>query len=167
MRKVRSFLLSIAHIVVFCISLAGCVSSPPDVATVEAHFQDNYEDIQIVVDFMVNTEYRTIDIDTADRTMLADLERVEIANVAVNGAVERLLGESIWDNKQYDYIYKSGNTIIFPQWDGAQDIGCGIAYSINETDHPRIQYCTELVPLSQTGWYYYVDDYNTWRIENN
>ena len=49
---------------------------------------------------------------------------------------------------------------------GLQDIGCGIACSINALEMPEIEYMTELVPLSTEGWYYYVDDYNKWRVES-
>lgn len=150
-----------------CAVLISCSSAIPDVKAVESHFQNNYEDIQIVVDFITNLEYSSVDISSADGTMLADLETMKIEDENVNSAVKRLLGTPLAKERQYYSVYKSGNTIEFCQWSSPHDIGCGIAYSINETYTPRIQYCTELVPLSQSGWYYYVDDYNTWRIENN
>ncbi len=163
MKNALRFFLSVYLIAFSCFVLTGCFSSPPDVETVETQFKDNYEDIQLVVDFIIGTDYQSIQINTTDGTMWADFETVEILDDAVNGAVERLLGRSFMDEGKYHFIYKSGHTIYLPQWSSSQDIGCGVAYSINETDLPRIQYCTELMPLIEKGWYYYVDDYNSWR----
>ena len=43
----------------------------------------------------------------------------------------------------------------------------GIAYSINKTDKPVIEFLTELEQLSENGWYYYKADYNEWRTTNS
>ncbi len=29
---------------------------------------------------------------------------------------------------------------------------------------PEVQYATEFTPVSDDGWYYYVADYNEWRV---
>ena len=164
MTRFLRFLLSISIVVFSCILLTGCLSSPPDAESVDARFQNNYEDIQIVVDFVIDSEYQDIHINTTDGMMWADFETVEISNEEVNSAINRLLGRSFWGDRQYLAIYKSGHTISLPQWSGPQDNGCGVACYITEVMLPRIEYCTELTPLSQTGWYYYVDDYNAWRV---
>lgn len=143
--------------------LTGCSSKPPSVESVEEHFQNNYDDIQIVVEFMSNSGYNSIYIKGIDGMMLADLEDVPITDESVFDAVKRLLGTPLTGNRQYYYVSKSSNTIEFYQWKGTAEIGCGIAYTINGTDIPDVQYATELVQLSEPGWYYYVDDYNAWR----
>ena len=92
-------------------------------------------------------------------TMQADLRELPIEDREVTAAVQRL-------QDSYQNIRKNGNTIVLNQWAGLADIGCGIAYSINGTDAPKVQFMTVLVPLSEDGWYYYVDDYNEWRNEH-
>jgi hypothetical protein len=44
------------------------------------------------------------------------------------------------------------------------DVGCGVACAINDQDLPDIQYVTELLPMENEGWYYYVSDFNQWRL---
>lgn len=163
MKRVFRITYSLLLVLFLCYILTSCSPEPPDVASVEEHFRNNQEDIQTVVDFIINLEYSSISIDTADGTMLADLETVEIEDEDVNNAIKRLLGRTLGNSSQYYSIYRSLNTIDFSQWSSPQDIGCGVAYSISGEFPPIIQYCTELVPLSEEGWYYYVDDYNAWR----
>lgn len=163
MKKFFQIIYSLFLMVSLCAFLSGCSSKPPDVASVEEHFRNNQEDILTVVDFIINSEYSSISIDTADGTMFADLETVKIENEDVNNAIKRLLGHTLGNSRQYYSIYRSINTIILHQWKNTHDCGCGIAYSISGEFPPIIQYCTELVPLSEEGWYYYVDDYNAWR----
>ena len=50
-------------------------------------------------------------------------------------------------------------------WSRGMDFRSGIAYSINE-EEPTIEYLTNLVPLSEAGWYFYEADYNEWRLHN-
>ena len=162
----RFFSLSLL-MVFMCAFLNGCSAEPPNVEAVEDHFQNNRETIQIVVDFLLNIDCPSVYINTTDGTMLADLDRIEIKDNKANNAIKRLLGSSLFAKKQYRFIIRERNTIIFAQWSNSQQVGCGIAYSINKEVSPSIQYCTKLVPLSENGWYYYVDDYNTWRVENS
>lgn len=142
--------------------LTGCryLITPPSVNAVDQKLQANITDVQMIISFMKNSEYEDIYIHDISGTMLADLVTVEIPDDAVKDAVHLLLGNDV-----YKSIYKQGNTIKLLQWAGSSDIGCGIAYTINGIDPPEIQYMTQLLPLSAEGWYYYVSDFNTWRLE--
>jgi hypothetical protein len=139
---------------------------PPKIDKVEKVFQKYYDDIQIVVDLMVSLDYEVVIIDSDGRTGLVNtdgyhFESVEVAlDTKTEETINRLLSEG------YEQIVKNNNTIQFRQWSRFNDVGCGIAYSINSVDKPEIQYLTELTPLGQDGWYYYVDDVNQWRLEN-
>lgn len=151
--------------VFLCTILTGCFPNTPDVESVEEHFRSNQEDIQIVVDFLVSMEHPSVYINTTDSTVLVDLERIEIEDEKVNAAIKQLLEDSIFDTKQYyNFADKTRNAIHFGLWCSAQGVECGVAYSINGEDLPLSQFCTEIVPLSEPGWYYYVDDYNEWRV---
>lgn len=164
MKRLFQIPCSCLLVVFLGIGLTGCFSEPPGVEDIEADFQSNYEDIQIVVGFLEDSAYESVQITSVDGTMWADFETVLIEDEDVNSAVGRILKRPYADDGRYYAVYKSGNTIEFYQWKSSQDKGCGVAYSINGTDLPEVTYCTELVPLSEAGWYYYVDDYNEWRV---
>jgi hypothetical protein len=150
----------IAILILFITLLNGCFlrSKPPDVRSVEEQIQENYSDIQSIVRFMIERGYDDVYISDTNGTMLSDLTRVTIADEAVYTAITKLISSG-----EYIHFSKIGNTIRILQWRGMQDIGCGIAYSINRIELPKVQYVTELVPLNEDGWYYYVADYNSWR----
>ncbi len=142
--------------------LTGCVllPTPPSTDLVDQRFNENIANIEIIISFMEHSGYEDIYINDTSGTMLADLETVEIPDEAVKNAVEHLLGKGL-----YRSIDKIENTVFLLQWAGSMDLGCGIAYSINNTDPPEVQYMTQLLPLSQAGWYYYVSDFNAWRVQ--
>ena len=140
---------------------------PPDISEAQKVFQECYDDIQIVVDFLVSSEHGEIIIDADSRTSFKDVdgyhsESVELVlDTKTEEAVKRLL------NGEYEKIIKWENTIQIIQWHRFTGIGCGVAYTINGQDSPEIQFVTELIPMKEDGWYYYVVDYNKWRLENN
>lgn len=138
----------------------GCRSTPPTVEAVEQRFNKNYDDLITIVSFMINSGYEKIQIRDCSGTMYANLKWVDIAESSVNAAVKNILGTNL-----YKGIYKRGDTIRVLQWSSSQDISCGIAYTINGIDLPEIQYMTEIAPLAKDGWYYYVADYNEWRLK--
>lgn len=155
--------VKISIILLLCLNLTGCRQSAPTAESVEEKFFENYDDIQMVVDFMLNTGYGDVYIDSADGTMFADLETMTISDETVNNSVERLIRGQPGSEGQYYGFYKISHTIEILQWK-YMEVGCGIAYTTSETLLPKIQYCTELVPLAEAGWYYYVADYNEWRV---
>lgn len=134
------------------------INTPPDIKEAEQRFRENQKQIQIVVDYMIESEYEDIYIDDDDGSMLVDLEDIPIADKQVISAIKHLLGK-----KQYRTISKNGNTIAFFQWTGLQDITCGIAYAINSEEQLYIEFATHIEPMTEPGWYYYVEDYNQWR----
>ena len=142
--------------------LSGCATwdSPPTCSSVEQEFSRNYSTIMTIVNYLINSEYDDVYIVDVSGEMMADLMHVNISKDEVNDAIDQLLGSGT-----YKSFVKIGNTIRILQWRGTQDIGCGIAYSINLVDLPEIEYMTKLEPLAVDGWFYYVDDYNTWRAK--
>ena len=128
----------------------------PDETSVRQQLEENRSDIDIITDYLINSGYTNVYIQNASGMIVADQENVYIIDSVVFDAINRVL-----DN--YILINKLGNTIYLLQWRTAQDIGCGVAYTINGIDAPEIEFATKLVPLSDEGWYYYVSDYNAWR----
>lgn len=153
----RSNLLVVYLLCLLIFSGCAALNVPPSVNATEQRLHDNYSDIKVVVDFMLKSDNETIYIDASDR-MYADLEWTDINNQNIIEAIERLLRRNV-----YKSISKKGENIIFLQWVGVQDIGCGIVYSNAFVDDSVIPYLTELKPLSINGWYYFIDDYELWR----
>lgn len=142
--------------------ILGPLNTPPDVDSVQQQLLNNWDDIQVIVAFLTESNYEWAYIDDASGTLLADLTTVPIDNPEVSDAVFRL-----FDKGYYTSILKDGTTISFEQWRAFQlDIECGIAYSTDKTANLNVQFLTEAVALSEEDWFYYVADYELWRIEN-
>lgn len=143
--------------------LVGCYRSvPPDISDIQELLDRDFNAIQTVVAFMKNSTYTNIYITDTNGVMTADLSNEPISDPNVISAVNLLLERS-----HYYKICKTGNTIYLLQWKGLQDIGCGIAYTINGIDVPEIAFATKILPLSIDGWFYYVSDYEEWRNNQN
>ena len=161
----------LAFLTAIVVLLNRCtLNKQPEQNNVYQQFLKHKELIQTITDYMVDTGYvnihlsvdsKTMKVD-ADGTMSQGLVEIEISDDAVFSAVQQL-----FESKAYIDIDKHGNTIIFLQWANVHDIGCGIAYSTNHIDYPSVEYCTELVPLSEPGWYYFVYDFNQWRVNKS
>ena len=167
MNYYRRMIICVLVAAIMLVSLSGCsIMEPPSRAKVERRFNKHYTDIQIVVDFMISSEYETIIMDSDERTGLQCTDGYHYESIAlaldseIEEAVDRLL-----DGK-YEKISKSNNTIRLVQWRRFNDVGCGVAYAINSQGLPEVQYVTELIPMETEGWYYYVSDFNQWRLEN-
>lgn len=160
MNVLRKFIFA-NLLIIFSLSIfSGCMlrSTPPDVTQIEEQFSANYEDIKTVSDFLINSGFKSIQISSSNGEMLGNHEEHAITDKSVIGALENL--ENIYKSIS---ISKYNTTIEFVLWTRFRDVGCGVAYSSIENILPGVDYCTELVPLSEPGWYYYVADYNEWR----
>ena len=155
----KSNIYLISYIVIISLIFGGCTdfNTPPSVNYVEQLFQSNYGQIEIIVNFLINSDYRNIYINNADSIMIADLSKVPIPDKGVVTAIKTLLGTG-----QYKHISKTDTIITFLQWSGIKDIGCGIVYTSDVTQLAKKHFLTKIVPMSEVGWFYYIDDYNSW-----
>ena len=62
-------------------------------------------------------------------------------------------------------IYYSRNTLQYCIWHGTSSIDCGVAYRA-DGQMPDIAYLTQCEPLEADGWYWYVADFEEWRVRN-
>lgn len=163
---IKKCIIVLLLLVVIGSLFTGCESMrmPPSVEEVEQHFLENYLDIQTVISFALHSNYENIYIRDMSGVVFADFSDVVIEDEAVLAAVRNLLSGKTYKSISFD---KSYNAIKFLQWTQFNDTGCGIVYSINGVDEPYIEYCTQLIPLSKDGWYYYVSDYNEWRVTHS
>ena len=152
------FFVSLILISNLMFSLLEKADTPPEIGVVQEQFQNRCADISLVVDYLAASGYENVYINDREKDMLADFVRMPIDDLEIYTVITDL-----FESGYCTQINKIGNTIYLLQWKGIRDIGCGVAYSINGIDLPKIQYATELVPLSEDSWYYYVADYNETR----
>lgn len=165
----RNAIISAVFGIVFVIGLFGIPllllfppRVPPNIVSAERFYEKNKADIQIVTDFLIAEGYEWISIWEADGMMKADFQEMEIPNAEVAKAIKQLFSA-----RSDMRIYKHENTIQLRFWWHPQEIGSYIAYSINRTDLPDIQFATEITPMSADGWYYAISDYNLWRVSSH
>ena len=160
MGKPNKWITLVLLLVALVSILPACAGSDArlDMNRAQKILRDNRNDINIVTDFLSELDYCNVYIRNDGEHMQADLVDIYINDARVSEATKRLLDT-------YVNINKIGNTIYLLQVKGP-DIGYGIAYSINGTDTPEVQFMTELTPLTEDGWFFYISDYNTWRSNN-
>ena len=159
----KQFVLHILTVAIL-VSVCGCETiDPPDITNVEERFMACYDDTMLIVEYLISMEYDVAEIDnTYILGKISVMDGMRCKNVKVDPSIKDAVNRLM---KEYKYISKSENTIIFCQWNRFNDASCGIAYTINGVDEPEIQYLVELTPLEQVNWYYYVTDFNLWRLQ--
>ena len=142
-------------LIAFALLINGCsVTEPPAQTQIETVFQTYREEFQTVKDYLLSQEPPVSIYDTR-----------EALPEPVMQAVETLMRKAGCSS-----IHYSENAIHFVLWTRFTDAGCGIAYSeaknlqALDVDFP---YLTREQPLSEQGWFYYVEDYAQWRNEKS
>lgn len=155
---IATFLVLAAMSLTFLITKIPSITTPPSVNTVQHCFDENREDILLIVSFMKNSGFEDVYITDSSGQAFADFTTLNIPDNEVCNAIRRLLETDI-----YVHISKMDQTISFLQWTGLSDVGCGIVYTQDINESIDREFITELVPLSDECWFYYVSDYNAWR----
>ena len=135
---------------------------PPSVEDVDSFVAENWSDISTVNDYLLDLGARDAYITRSNGSILIDLDRLKIEDDAVMKAVR-----SLWKNgcKGID-MHIERNAISYTIWTRlSSQAACGFEYAIDHSLIPEAQYQTELVPLSEDGWYYYLAEYEKWRVE--
>lgn len=151
-------------ILVFCISvLPGCVPKKRNIdsADVNATFEEDIDDLQLVADYLCDFDYDYVIIENSKDIMIVDGgERKPIANVDVKEIVESLF------SKGYQRLAKNYNTIKFHRWDKSFDMEfqAGFAFVYDGSEDLDISFVVHQEPLSKDNWYYYEANYNEYRL---
>lgn len=105
-------------------------------------------------------------IDSTDGTMLVQYKDGQIVKDAEISDEDVVSTVSILMKKGYFNITKHGSTIYFDRW--RNPFGCfkGFAFSADGTGELDIQFLIGRMVLDKTDWYYYVSDYEEWRVKN-
>ena len=151
-------------ILVFCISvLPGCVPKKRNIdsADVNATFEEDIDDLQVVADYLCDFDYDYVIIEDSKGTMIVDGgEKVSIDNDEIKQTIKDLL------NKGYRCLSKNYDTIEFDRWDKSFDMEfqAGFAFVYDGSEDLDISFVVHQEPLSKDNWYYYEANYNEYRL---
>ena len=156
----KSLIILLIILPIVASALFGCTvqATPPTFEEIEIIFNDHKEYFIAINNYCTNTTVTDFSVDTHTKDSTGELNTEIIKDDAAKNAINKLISQGTL--KQ---VYKYGDTIVYILWESSFDEGCGIAYSATT---PKIAFMTELESLTEENWYYYVDDYNTWRLNN-
>lgn len=161
---------SVALIVIVVFSCTSCMNYEiSDANTAEAFIKNNYDDIQIVTDYLLNNDYYSAHIQKANGQIyaifenMARFEYMDIDDSSVNTSIQALWKagcKRITRSSEYNAID------FLLACDNVHGIDYGFVHPIDDSLDFKVNYQTELVPLSEDNWYFYVSDYNKWRLSH-
>ena len=136
------------------------LSNPPTLEEAENYFRENRKDLDIVVDFLANQENDVVIV--CYSTRLENWKDITIPP-KVRRAIKRLR-----NGQNRIIVTKDENKIDITIWvPSVQEMSSGFVYSIDAEITPDIQYATVMEPMSEPRWYFYIEDFNTWRVESS
>ena len=130
-------------------------------------FERDYRELVKMVDFLDSLEeVEDAYIDSTDGTMLVQYKDGQIVKDAEISDEDVLSTVSVLMKKGYFNITKHGSTIYFERWRNPFGCSKGFAFSYDGTGELDIQFLIGRMELDKTDWYYYVSDYEKWRVMN-
>ena len=130
-------------------------------------FEKDYRELVKMVEFLESlVDVQDAYIDSTDGTMLVHYKDDRIVKDAEISDEDVLSTVSVLMKKGYFNITKHGSTIYFERW--RNQFGCskGFAFSSDSSGELDIQYLIGVMVLDRTDWYYYISDYEMWRVMN-
>lgn len=158
-KRSGKILVTLILVVVHCASCSSAIL-PPNSSNVESFFRNHEKELQILTKYIAEQDCETFYIFQTDGTATADLKHIKIKNDAVLQSIESIISDGCID------IYKdtTKNSIQFILWKRTRDeADCGLLYALTSEKAPKAEFQTEIAPLSEDGWYYYLAEYNKWR----
>ena len=139
----------------------------PSQDTINSNFSKDKESLVTITEYARGLEYEFISIRShkndngmitiSDTKSSIFGEEMQISDPNVIDVLTHLFNECGYNN-----ISKTKNEFIeFQKW-STRNVGCGIVYSYNG-EEPNIEFLTILEPLDESGWYYYVSDFDEYR----
>ena len=125
-------------------------------------FGDERGDFEIVTQYLEDLEYSFCVIDTDNGEFFAKFDYHEIDDISVVNAVKRLWKKGCTRITRDDEM----NSISFQLWHNNQGMACGMLTCIRENEDAQAEFMTEIKKTNISNWYYYVSDYNKWRVNN-
>lgn len=155
--KIGLIVLIVGSVVAVCIGIYDKII-PTDKNGAEKLVDRDMVHLSKIVDFFVESDYKYIYIseeDCENGVMFtgAHTRDVEITDEDVLDSVKALLNRG-----GYNIIGRNGNTVYFESW-SLNSRSRGIAFSLDKSATPYVDFIVESEPLSVNGWYYYRTDY--------
>lgn len=152
-------ILSIAAML--CILLSACCveNRSPGPEEIYEYMQKNRDDITVVLSYLLEQDCNSFLVRDKKGQALMDLKKVQIKDCDVVNSIQAL-----WQSGCSEICKRTDwNCIQFTIWTRSiGEIDCGFLYALCLDELPEVQYQTELIPLQETGWYYYKVEYNKW-----
>jgi len=137
----------------------------------ETFFANQEGRLLIVRDYLLNSEFDSLSIRWPPTTiggMPIDTDEILMSTGSGYGHVP-VDDDAVIEALHHLFSYvrsigMRGNSISFLLW-STIDHGRGIAFSIdgNTPDESGLAFLTEIEPLFEKGWYFYVENFNEWR----
>lgn len=157
----RILIVFFANIILLC----GCVAQNQNIdkADVDETFEKDYEQLQIVTEYLLSLDRTSVIIRNSYSPLEADGEKIEVDNKEVKKAISYLF------NKGYLYIVGSNTRVYYARWkrNSSYEFRAGFAYTTNSNGNINVQFLIKQQELSVENWYYYEEDYNEWRLNNS
>ena len=137
----------------------------PSKEAMEKNFAKNKTEILLVTDYIDSLEYDSVRI-TNDTVVSAWGHKSGVGSEDIEIDDEKIIGlfTQLFQKGGYKIISAKKDFVEFQKW-ATRDKDCGIVYSFSG-EKPNIEFLTELSPLSEQGWYYYVSDFDEYRRNN-
>lgn len=158
--KCLTILMVIGIVLVFIIALyffpalyIGGAFSPNMTPNIAQRDYNKYEkEFNILAEYISDNEIKDF------RMNKEEFRDFSTPDMEVYNAINTLI------KAKYRQIGIEENTLYFQKY-ATLDCGKGIMYSL-DGELPYLQFLTDVQKLSAKNWYYYEDDYNKWRLEN-
>jgi len=155
-------------LVFFVLPFFWSLQSQPTERQVEQNFNSNRRDFQLIVEYLISSDFDEISIrlDSGSPTdnVRSGLAPVSISDGNVNTAIQRL------SRRGYRTISMNEEGVRFLRWVYWEQ-GRGFAYlpqgRTSEEGTGLLPFTIELEPLSEDGWYFYVEWFSEWRRQQN
>lgn len=166
MGKVIIRIFAVFVVMTSSLGLFGCVcyNQNIDSADIESTFENDYEELQTVAEYLLSLDHHLVVIRNSSGTMNVDYgDKILLDDKEAKNAVVSLY------NKGYLYISRGENTVRFERWKKAlsHEFRAGFAYTTNSNGNINVQFLLKQQELSVNNWYYYEEDYNEWRSNNS
>ena len=134
---------------------------PPREEEIESFVTEHFDEISIINNYLLELGNIDVSISNGKGSVYIGREEKKIEDTTTKDIVRWL-----WRNG-CKKIYKDckNNAVVYKMWKRTYDeADCGFVYAIDSGKLPEAEFQTELIPLSEEGWYYYLAEYNEWRI---
>jgi hypothetical protein len=167
--KIGVIVLVVAVMLITIASVSLCfLLRPPGIEQMHRSFQLNREEIQLVTDYLLGTELVACTIFIhSEQIRTHDIVELQVEQVRIPIRDDRV-SNAIHHLSMQGYVIvkmRGDEGVSFLKWTHFEQ-GRGIAYMPHGRIHDGeglLPFMIELKPLSEDGWYFYVEWFSLWK----